>query len=75
MAAGSEVAAPETVHHFTLPARRRVQILVSTTGNPGADRYTAVMTTTRTQKMGWLDYYLMLLFLALVGLLVAKFRG
>jgi len=25
--------------------------------------------------MGWLDYYLMLLFLALIGLLVAKFRG
>jgi hypothetical protein len=25
--------------------------------------------------MGWLDYYLMILFLALVGLLVAKFRG
>jgi len=25
--------------------------------------------------MGWLDYYLIVLFLALVGLLVAKFRG
>jgi len=25
--------------------------------------------------MVWLDYYLMILFLALVGLLVAKFRG
>jgi len=25
--------------------------------------------------MGWLDIYLIVLFLALVGLLVAKFRG
>jgi len=25
--------------------------------------------------MVWLDYYLIVLFLALVGLLVAKFRG
>jgi hypothetical protein len=63
------------VHHFTLGGRERVQILVSSPGNPGADRYTALTTTTRTENMGWLDYYLMLLFLALVGLLVAKFRG
>jgi len=52
-----------------------MQILVSNPGNPGADRYTALTTTTRTENMGWLDYYLMLLFLALIGLLVAKFRG
>jgi len=25
--------------------------------------------------MGWLDYYLLVLFLALIGLLVVKFRG
>jgi hypothetical protein len=52
-----------------------VQILVSSAGNPGADRYTAVTITTRTENMGWLDYYLIVLFLALVGLLVTKFRG
>jgi energy-coupling factor transporter transmembrane protein EcfT len=54
---------------------KRTQILVSAAGNPGADRYTACTTTTRTEKMGWLDYYLIVLFLALIGLLVVKFRG
>jgi hypothetical protein len=27
------------------------------------------------KNMGWLDYYLIILFLALIGLLVVKFRG
>jgi energy-coupling factor transporter transmembrane protein EcfT len=31
--------------------------------------------TTRDRRMSWLDIYLVVLFLALVGLLVAKFRG
>jgi energy-coupling factor transporter transmembrane protein EcfT len=52
-----------------------MQILVSDPGNPRTDRYTAVTTTTRTEKMGWLDYYLLILFLALIGLLVVKFRA
>jgi len=30
---------------------------------------------TRDRRMSWLDLYLVVLFLALVGLLVAKFRG
>jgi hypothetical protein len=29
----------------------------------------------RDRRMTWLDIYLVVLFLALVGLLVAKFRG
>jgi hypothetical protein len=30
---------------------------------------------TRDRRMSWLDIYLVVLFLALVGLLVVKFRG
>jgi hypothetical protein len=55
---------------------RKVQILVSSPGNPGLDRYTARHDHRPGPKnMGWLDYYLIILFLALIGLLVVKFRG
>jgi hypothetical protein len=63
------------VHHFTHDAREgckslfqaleiwgRTGILRPTTHNPGP-------------RMSWLDLYLVVLFLALIGLLVAKFRG
>lgn len=53
----------------------RVQILVSDAGNPEADRYTALTAITRDRRMSWLDLYLVVLFLALIGLLVTKFRG
>ncbi len=52
-----------------------MQNVVSTAGNPGADRYTRGTFITRDRRMSWLDLYLVVLFLALVGLLVAKFRG
>ena len=44
-----------------------------------SDAYTArcplLVTLTLDPRMSWLDIYLVVLFLALVGLLVAKFRG
>jgi hypothetical protein len=52
-----------------------MQILVSSAGKPGADRYTAATPTTRDRRMSWLDLYLVVLFLALIGLLVVKFRS
>jgi hypothetical protein len=40
-----------------------------------ADGYTGRVTIAPDPRMSWLDIYLVVLFLALVGLLVTKFRG
>jgi hypothetical protein len=37
--------------------------------------YSSPQPITRDRLMSWLDIYLVVLFLALVGLLVVKFRG
>jgi len=60
----SRFAAPRSGAESTLPLenRERIGILLLTIHD--LDR-----------RMSWLDLYLVALFLALVGLLVAKFRG
>jgi hypothetical protein len=40
-----------------------------------ADGYTRRVILILDPRMSWLDIYLVVLFLALVGLLVTKFRG
>jgi len=66
---------PGLVHHFTLGGREKSANPCFKPWKSGGGSVYCLTTTTRTENMGWLDYYLIVLFLALVGLLVAKFRG
>jgi hypothetical protein len=64
-----------SAQHFTflhIPGRRGSDFAA---GKPSTDRYTAATIHDLDRRMSWIDLYLVVLFLALVGLLVAKFRG
>ena len=60
----SRFAGPRSVAEATLPLENRERIGILSLTIHDLDR-----------RMSWLDLYLVALFLALVGLLVAKFRG
>jgi hypothetical protein len=64
------------VHHFTLPKREKdANPCFKRWKSGGGPVYCGSPPTTRDRRMSWLDIYLVVLFLALVGLLVVKFRG
>jgi hypothetical protein len=64
------------VHHFTLRKREKdANPCFKRWKSGGGSVYCRSPPITRDRRMSWLDIYLVVLFLALVGLLVAKFRG
>jgi hypothetical protein len=64
------------VHDFTRSERKkRANHCLKPWKTGGGSVYCRSPPTTRDRRMSWLDIYLVVLFLALVGLLVAKFRG
>jgi hypothetical protein len=64
------------VHDFTARGREKdANPCFKPWKSGGGSVYSASPPTTRDRRMSWLDIYLVVLFLALVGLLVVKFRG
>ena len=64
------------MHHFTPGGReKRANHCFKRWKSGSGPVYCASPSITRDRRMSWLDLYLVVLFLALVGLLVAKFRG